>query len=100
MSAMGQKRTCRASRNFTDDRRLPRTVKNALFAPISADVEREASIRRGEPVRFLAATRRFRGSIERERTVGVAFEVLVLSAERVALEVVHVKQMLVVVQRQ
>src|SRR5262249_42205771 len=68
-AALGQERTCRASRNFPDDRRLPRAVKNALFAPISADVEREASIRRGEPVRFLVATRRFRANIERERPV-------------------------------
>src|SRR5262245_56142564 len=81
-------------------RRLPRAVEDAFLAPVGADVEREVSVRRREPVGFLLAARRFRAGMERERTVGIALESLVLGAERVALEVVRMEQMLVVVQGQ
>src|SRR5262245_11758822 len=90
----------RASRNFPDDWRLPGTIKNTLLAPVGADVEREFSIRRWKPIGFLVRAGGFVAGIERERAVSVAFEVLVLGAERVAFEVVRVKQVLVVVQRQ
>ena len=71
-----------------------------MLAPIGADVEREAPIRCGQPVGLLLAARRLRAGVKRERTVGVALEVLVLGAEREALEVVGVEEMLVVVQGQ
>src|SRR5689334_20560679 len=86
--------------HFPDPRRLPRTVENAFLAPIGADIEREVPIRRRKPVRLLTAARRFRAGIQRQRTVGVALQVLVLGAERIALEVVGVEQVLVIVKCQ
>jgi len=58
------------------------------------------ALRRRKPVRFLVGTRRLCPGIERERVVGVALEGLVLGAERVALEVVRVEEVVLVVQGQ
>src|SRR5262245_39798696 len=85
---------------FPNDRRLPRAVEDAFFAPVGADIEREMSTRCRQPVRFLFRSRGLRSRVERERPVGVALEILVLGAERVAFDVVRMEEMLVVVQGQ
>src|SRR3546814_8454368 len=86
--------------NHLDPRRLPGPVEDRLLAPIGANVEREGPIRGGQPVGLLVPAGRGGACIEGQRAVFVALQVLVLGPERVAIEVVGMKEMKLVVERQ
>src|SRR5262252_1597535 len=70
-------------RHSNDSRRFPLPIENGLVRPIGANVEREWSVRRWQPVAFLVLPGRFGARIERQRPVCVVREGLVLRAQRV-----------------
>src|SRR4029078_9407083 len=76
----------------------PGAIEDGLLGPIGADVERERSAGRRQPVAFLILAGRLGAGIKRERSVGVVFEILVLRAERIASQRIGVEEMQVVVE--
>ena len=78
--------------------RKPCTVKDCFVGPIGPHVERERAIRSRQPVALPILAGRFSASIQRQRTVGVVLECLILGAKRIALQRVWIEQMEVVVQ--
>src|SRR5262245_58917940 len=86
------------SADLLDDRRLPAAVDDGLLAPIGADVQRESALRRWLPVRLLVLARRLVADVQRQRTIGVVLEVVVLGAQRIALEIVRREEVEVVVE--
>src|SRR5262245_20925037 len=92
-----------ATARLVDDldlRRLPGTVQDGLLAPVRADVERELAFGRRQPVAFPVLARRLGAGVEGQRSVAVALQPLVLCAQREALEVVGVEEVVLVVERQ
>jgi hypothetical protein len=63
--------------------RLPLSIEDRLFVPVRADVEGEPAVRRRQPVAFLVLPG---ASIVCQRTIPVGFQVLVLGAERIAVQ--------------
>jgi hypothetical protein len=78
-------------------RRRPLTVQDRLVGPIGANVKRERTVRCGQPITFLIGAGRFGTGIERQRTISVVFEGLVLGAERIAIKRVRAEEMILVV---
>ena len=75
----------------------PTAVKDRFFAPVGPDIERERFFRGGYPVRFLILSRGLRAHIQGQRTIGIEFEILVLGAQRITVEIVDLKKVMVIV---
>jgi Uncharacterized protein conserved in bacteria (DUF2252) len=82
-----------------DHGRLPCPVKNSRATPVGADVEGKMSCWRGKPVRFSLRAGRLGSDIQRERTISVSFQGLVLGAKGIAVKLVGVKEVVLVVER-
>src|SRR5689334_19172010 len=83
-----------------DHRRHPRANENGRAAPVGPQVEREGPRRGWKPVCLVFLGRGLRSGEQRERTVCIATQRLVLRAQREALQLVRMKQMMLVVERQ
>src|SRR5262245_18054325 len=77
--------------------RHPRDVDDGIVGPVRTVIERELAVRRGKPVACLVRSRRFRASIERQRTIAVVLERLVLGAQRIAVERVRMEEVVLIV---
>src|SRR5215470_4971412 len=106
MSALGQKQTLVSNGQNDlirahDSWRRPRSIDDRGFRPVAADKERELTrLRRRQPIGALVICWRVGLHVDRQRAVSIVPQRLGLGANRVALDLVGLEEVLRVVESQ